>query len=202
MSWIRGSIILKDLSEKSLKTAYQEIRYKVRKNSDLEEFPNMGDSLLPYRIKESGVTATSLKEAERQADSYSWNRKYNIIIPFIETNAASESSKMRLLKEQIDKEINKKINYEKKHSVLTFKAAFVACPECGSKLNRTWLKNDVCPVCSGIMRSQTTKNELKRYTEKISSLKKELAKLKKDAEKKAIVKSKKNYVLFFEEYVG
>ena len=52
------------------------------------------------------------------------------------------------------------------------------------------------------MRSETTKNELKRYTEKISSLKKELTKLKKDAEKKATMKSKKNYVLFFEEYVG
>ena len=93
------------------------------------------------------------------------------------------------------KEQRKYEKYGQKHSVLTFKAAYVSCPKCMSKLNKEYLKNDKCPVCRSDMRSDTTKATLERYQKKIASLKKEYE------EQKKIPKNKK-YVLFYEEYIG
>ena len=73
----------------------------------------------------------------------------------------------------IEAEKRKYEEYEREHSVLAFKAAYVSCTKCGSKLNREYLKSDTCPICRTDMRSDTTQSILARYFKKICDLKNE-----------------------------
>lgn len=57
-------------------------------------------------------------------------------------------------------------DYEEAHSVRKFKAVFVGCPHCGSKLAREWLRSDFCPLCRADLRSKTTLDTLGGYREK------------------------------------
>lgn len=202
MSWISGYIILKNTSEKELLKAKEYIRQRVRENADLEEFPNMGNRLNPIKVKELTELPCSFEEAEEKADEYSWNRNYSIVIPFLDVQKVKETSKMKKIKERIEAEEKKYEEYAAKHSVLTFKAAYISCPMCGSKLNREYLKNDMCPICRADMRSDTTQKTLARYTERIRELKNERKKLNREEEKKVSANDQKRYVLFYEEYVG
>ena len=43
--------------------------------------------------------------------------------------------------------------YQKKHSVKNFKANFIGCDKCGSKVARVYLRSDKCPVCGDDLRS-------------------------------------------------
>lgn len=58
----------------------------------------------------------------------------------------------------------------------TFKAQFVGCRKCGSKINREYVKSNFCPVCRTDMRSDTTLARLKGYKEKAEKLSSELRK--------------------------
>lgn len=49
----------------------------------------------------------------------------------------------------------------------TFKAEYVGCRHCGSKINRTYIKSNYCPVCHGDMRSETILNKLDALRKKI-----------------------------------
>lgn len=202
MSWINGYIVLKNTSEKELLRAKEHIRQRVRGNADLVEFPNMGNHLNPIKVMELAELPCSLEEAEEKADEYAWNRKYSIVIPFLEVKEVKETSKKKNLKERIEAEKKKYEEYAKKHSVLAFKAAYVSCPKCGSKLNREYLKSDMCPICRTDMRSDTTQSTLARYSEKIHDLRNEYKKLNREEKKKVSAKAQKLYVLFYEEYIG
>ena len=85
------------------------------------------------------------------------------------------SSKYITLEKRLENEIEKRDKYAKEHAVASFKAKFVGCEFCSSKINKSYLKktND-CPVCGCDLRSKTTLDTLSRYDKNISQLKKDL----------------------------
>ena len=93
MSWIGGSFVMDDLSEKSLKKAYASIRSKIRHEADLEEFPNMGNDIMPIKEYAPGKIYDSFDAAEQVAsDSFNvWNRKYNSSKNYEETSNIRDS---------------------------------------------------------------------------------------------------------------
>ena len=96
------------------------------------------------------------------------------------------------LKERLEKERAKKVEYAKAHSVSSFKADYVGCPECGSKLKRALLKGESCPLCRAELRSKTTVDTLTRYENNILDLQKQI----KEAERKAAEKAHKVKVMW------
>ena len=74
------------------------------------------------------------------------------------------------LKERLHAEQEKRVAYAQTHAVSAFKAEYVGCPECGSKLKRTLLKGNSCPLCHTEMRSKTTMETLQRYDSNIKDL--------------------------------
>ena len=56
----------------------------------------------------------------------------------------------------------------------SFKADYVGCRHCGSKINRTYIKSNFCPVCHGDMRSDTTQKKLQTLAAKIKKLEQDL----------------------------
>lgn len=68
-----------------------------------------------------------------------------------------------------------------------FKAQYVACKKCGSKLNREYLDRNFCPVCGNDMRSDTLKANLERMRGQLSELDKKI----REEERKTVKKASK-----------
>lgn len=94
------------------------------------------------------------------------------------------------LKERLEKERTKKAEYTAAHSVSTFKADYVGCPECGSKLKRTLLKSESCPLCRAELRGKTTVDTIARYEANIRDLQKQIKEEERKLEEKNQKKSK------------
>ena len=78
----------------------------------------------------------------------------------------------------------------------SFKADYVGCKHCGSKINRTYIKTNFCPVCQSDMRSETTQKKLQTLKAKIEKIEQEL----KDAEKAFVQKNAEVFWLVKIEY--
>lgn len=129
------------------------------------------------------------KEAERiikDNDDFYWGG-YIKAVPFYE----GSNKKIVDLERRIKETQEKYDKYLAAHRVGDYKALFVGCPECQSKIARFYFENnktkaekDRCPVCHADMASDTTKKTLQRYRGKVNELKKEKeAELKKLAKK-------------------
>lgn len=81
---------------------------------------------------------------------------------------------MLTLQERLRAEQEKRVAYAAAHAVSTFKAEYIGCPECGSKLKRTLLKGNSCPLCHAEMRSKTTMDTLQRYDSNCQELTKKI----------------------------
>ena len=199
MSWVRGELIIENTLKKSIDKAKNIIRMDVRSLADLEEFPNMGDYIMPIKIITNNVFDSVEDARDYCYDNYAkWGRNYNVMVAFRDRLSAKETKKIKDLKNRIDLEEKKKIKYVNDHTVSTFKSKFIGCHNCGSKVNKEYIKNDRCPICHSDLRSKTTKQTIKRYENNIKNLKKKID----DEVKKQSKSFPDKYLIVYEEYVG
>ena len=83
MSWgnvqmIRGMYYLDSKSE--LSYAKNEIKEEIKRYGNIEEYPDLGNDILP--IVSIETVCKSLEEAEELADSLDWKGKYSLLIPY------------------------------------------------------------------------------------------------------------------------
>ena len=200
MSWIGGEFVLNDVTKKDLDAAADRIRYAVRSNANLAEFPNMGSRINPFMHICPQTTFNSYEEAEMalKIKRSQWSRNYTGYVAFRDLNSVAESKGIKELKRRIDLECEKKIRYGLDNNVKAQKADYIGCRKCGSKINKTYIQANRCPVCDFDLRSDTFKKRMAGYQEKIDKLTKELNEEKKKNAAKAPVK----YLVMYEEYVG
>lgn len=144
----------------------------------------------------------SYKEAEEflrySPEAERYYRKYDTAVRFLDYSDVTPTKKMLDLKHRLDETVQKKADYAEKHSVKNFKADFVGCPGCGSKIARRFIHADKCPLCHKDLRSETTIKTIKGYDEKI----KELGKMYDEAEKKNKKKAKVMWAVYAQAYLG
>lgn len=127
-----------------------------------------------------------------------WRRK-NVAVQYYETENLKPTKKIEDLKRRIDETTDKAAKYSLAHSVINFKADYVGCPSCGSKLNKKYLnESNKCPLCKTDMSSETTKKTMKGYYDKINMLKKQL----KEEEKKNAKKGEIRWLISAQLYLG
>lgn len=97
-----------------------------------------------------------------------------LAVKFLEYPKLEPSKTMLSLQDRLRNEREKQSAYAKAHSVSSFKAEYVGCPECGSKLKRTLLRGESCPLCRAELRSKTTVDTLHRYENNILELVKKI----------------------------
>ncbi len=97
-----------------------------------------------------------------------------LAVMFYEYPKLDPTKTMTTLQSRLRAEIDKRNAYAQAHSIASFKAEYVGCPECGSKLKRELLRGNSCPLCKAELRSKTTMDTLKRYDGNISDLQKEI----------------------------
>lgn len=64
---------------------------------------------------------------------------------------------------------NARHEYIAEHSPQAFKAEYIGCKRCGSKLSREYLKGNFCPVCHADLRSPSTLDRIRKYDESIKA---------------------------------
>lgn len=80
------------------------------------------------------------------------------------------SKRLDELKAQLRETSDKQRELENKVAFTEFKAQYISCKKCGSKLNKDYIKSNFCPMCRNDMRSDTTKNAIAKLKEKYETL--------------------------------
>lgn len=127
-----------------------------------------------------------------------YGRRNNYGIRYMDYGKVKPTKKMEDMKRQIGELEQKSAAYATEHSVLAFKAEFVGCPCCGSKLKRERLKTDKCPLCGTDMRSKTTIETLNGYRSKIRELEKRI----RTEENKQKGRAEMRWMVHAESYIG
>ena len=105
------------------------------------------------------------------------------------------------LKERLKKEEEKKKTYERAHSISSFKIEYIGCPNCGSKLKRTLIHGENCPLCRTELRSKTTIETIKRYEDNIKNIGKQIRDEERKINLKNIKKAKIKWLVKIEYHV-
>lgn len=107
-----------------------------------------------------------------------------IAVRYYDYSKCKATKKVEALEQKIAENKNKANEYAKAHSVKSFKAAYIGCPKCGSKLNRSFLYGEKCPLCFEDLRAKSTLERIEGFKKKDKDLRAQI-----DAEKQ---KDKKN----------
>lgn len=120
----------------------------------------------------------------------------SLAVKYKELPHGTTSKKLEDLKKREQTAQSEYYTFERVVFAKDFKAEFVGCQHCGSKISRKHIKTNYCPVCHGDMRSETTLNKLKNMKAKVEKLHEEVI----AEENKLKEKSSKIYWLVKFEY--
>lgn len=129
------------------------------------------------------------EEAEQYIEDHDDGWYSQLAVKYREYPRVEPTKTLLNLEERLKAERNKLQTYSDAHAVSTFKAEFVGCPECGSKLKRELLKGNSCPLCNAELRGKTTIDTIERYKTNIRELRKEIKEENRKLEEKMVKKS-------------
>lgn len=111
-----------------------------------------------------------------------------IAVQFYDYSKCKTTKKMETLQDRIADNKAKKHEYIKTHSVRVFKAEYVGCSCCGSKLKRELLRSERCPVCYEDLRAKSTLDRIQGFDKKEKELRAQIEAEKQKDKKNATVK--------------
>lgn len=142
-----------------------------------------GSSGLPKAIDwKENTLFNSAYEAIEYIDDITRNNSYEqLAIKYKDFSNIKKTKAMLKKEEQLEK-INSEL-YEmrtKKHFE-NHKAEFITCKDCGSKINKKYIRTHTCPLCGSDLRSETDKNKEIRLKERKEKAQSDLDNMKKKA---------------------
>lgn len=97
-----------------------------------------------------------------------------IAVQYADFSHIKDSAKVEELRKKVAEISQKKMEFVKAHSPKAQKAAFIGCPECGSKLNKEKLSGYVCPVCHTDLRAPSTLERIASFDRRIAEYQKKI----------------------------
>ena len=111
-----------------------------------------------------------------------------IAVKYLDFSDVKDSSKTKELQNKIAEVASKKKEYVIAHSVKMQKAAYIGCPECGSKLNKEKLRGESCPLCNTDLRAASTLERIASFENRINEYRKKIkAEIEKDKKKAKVM---------------
>lgn len=171
------------------KREVQEYWDEVVRHEDWQE----GASGLPNSINWVDRTFPNRDAAEQYIEEQDRRTWYNCMAVKYETvkrdalRASKPSKKETELTEQIKATMDSLNKIEKQASIQNRTSEYIGCEKCGSKLKRTLLKTEYCPLCRNDLRSKTNLDRMANARKKID----ELRNRREELEKKRIDELKK-----------
>lgn len=182
MSWAEGEYTFPEKTSES--KIYSEIYESLERERGYYEPHHQKLCLL----KDVPVFRTKDEAKEYIRDnSNKYYRKVDVGVRYIDYSNVKPTKAMLDLKRRINETVQKKEKYEEEHSIASFKSKFIGCPTCQSKLNKTFLTGNKCPLCHSELRSETTLTTISNYLLKIKNLEKEYHCIEKEQYKKGKV---------------
>ena len=90
---------------------------------------------------------------------------------FYDFSKVKNTKKIDELNAKIDETFKKRDEYISTHHVKDFKASFIGCAKCGSKLSKQYLRGDKCPVCYSDLRAESTLERIANFDKRIKEYK-------------------------------
>ena len=183
---------------------YPVTKKKAAIENELQEYARRatweeGGGGLPSSIRWYDEVCEDRESARDFLEAHDRNWYDQLAVKYRHFDKPLSSKKLDELKAQLRETSQKLRELESKVAFKEFKAQYISCKNCGSKLNKDYIKRNHCVVCGYDMRSDTTKSTIARLAEKTKTLEKAIrAEEKKLAEKK--VKEAKEYWLVKIEY--
>jgi hypothetical protein len=109
-------------------------------------------------------------------------------VRFKDYSKATKTKKMEEYEAKSKELLQGKKEYISEHLIKNFKAQFVGCPKCGSKLSKEYLRGNNCPLCGVDMRSKTVLDKINWYDDKIKQYNDKIKAEKKKQSDKAVIK--------------
>ena len=103
-----------------------------------------------------------------------------LAVKYKEMPRGKSTKKLEELKEKLKVAYNDYETLNNHVAAKDFKSEFVGCKNCGSKINREYIRSNNCPVCRADMRSDTTQKRLEAMRAKVNRLRNDI----KDEEKR------------------
>lgn len=196
MSWTGGEFTFPQ------KTSVNEMMAHIRDQLD-ENRGKMEPVHLPLKLHNILPFACYEDAKQYMADKgWDYDRDANHGVMYMEFDQPATNTKIKNLEQRIKEEEEKLENYKEFYSVRSFKAEYIGCKNCGSKLKRTLLKSDTCPLCHEDLRCDTTLKNIASYKGKIKKLKEQLAEEKKKVDKKRQKSGKITWLVYAQAYIG
>lgn len=150
------------------------------------------------RIRWIDIVCDNYSKAKQYIEDHDKGWYDQLAVKYREYPKLEPSKIMLSLEERRKNEESKKSEFAKAHSVSKLKAEYVGCQECGSKLKRTLLRSESCPLCRAELRSKTTMDTLKRYENNIQELNERIQEERLKLEQKNIAKAKIKWLVKIE----
>ncbi len=93
-------------------------------------------------------------------------------VRYYDTSSVS-TTRTKVIDIQIQKTIDKKAEWVLAHSIHNLKAKHITCAKCSSRLNKSYIKGEKCPLCYADLRSKAVLERIKGFEDKIALLRKE-----------------------------
>lgn len=152
-----------------------------------------GGSGLPNDIRWIDYTCDDYESAQAAIERMDNGWYDQIAVKYRSFDKPLKSKKLDDLKTKAKETRSKLHELESKVAFAEFKSQYISCKNCGSKLNKDYIKRNNCALCGHDMRSDTTKNAISRLTEKVKSLEKDI----REEEKKLAVKKAKEAKVYW-----
>lgn len=157
-----------------------------------------GGSGLINSIRWIDKTFSNYDEARNYIDRIDSGNYDQIAVKYLVYSNIKPSTTLNTLLQRLDAESKKKTEYAKAHSVSAAKAAYIGCPNCGSRLKKELLRSEHCPLCRTDLRSDATINKLNELQEKINELNMKIAEERKKLEAKNRKGAKEHWLVKIE----
>lgn len=185
---------------------YKENVDKKRVQADLDNYVRChcwqeGSSGLNAPIRWLDHICDNSEDAMEYIKSHDKGWYDQLAVKYREYQPIEPSATLLALQKRWKAENEKKSAYEQAHSVRSFKAEFVGCPSCGSKLKKDLLRGESCPLCRTELRSKTTMETLARYESNLRDLSKKISAEQKKMEQKNLKKSTVKWLVKIEFHV-
>jgi hypothetical protein len=108
-----------------------------------------------------------------------------IAVQYADFSHIKDSAKVEDLRKKMAELQQKKMEFINAHSPQAQKAAYIGCPECGSKLSRERLKGNKCPLCYTDLRASSTLERIESFNRRIAEYQKKIQAEREKDQKKA-----------------
>lgn len=129
----------------------------------------------------------------------SHDKKYrNFAVKYYDTSDYCQSAETINLQDQYKKAYKSYIDLQNKFHFAEHKSLSITCRNCNSRINLSFLKRNTCPVCFSDLRPKTVTKKILFLKEKSDNLHHKFLQSDNQDRKKAINKSKTNWLVKIE----